>query len=80
MCVFNGEFLGLFSEYLILIISYSDFMLLVYQMAFLSVSYFFHVCVIFDILFLFKVFLDVHSGYMNRYGDYVLNPKKVRKM
>ncbi|KAF9821790.1 hypothetical protein SFRURICE_001901, partial [Spodoptera frugiperda] len=67
-------------EYLILFLSYMDFMLLVYQMAFLSVPYFFHVCVIFDILFLFKVFLDIHSGYMNRYGDYVLSPKKVRKM
>uniref|UniRef100_A0A2A4JMM9 Cyclic nucleotide-binding domain-containing protein n=1 Tax=Heliothis virescens TaxID=7102 RepID=A0A2A4JMM9_HELVI len=69
-----------FMEYLILFLSYVDFMLLVYQMAFLSIPYFFYVCVIFDILFLFKVFLDVHSGYMNRYGDYVLNPRKVRKM
>ncbi|KAJ8719060.1 hypothetical protein PYW07_016616 [Mythimna separata] len=69
-----------FMEYLILIISYWDFMLLVYQMAFLSIPFFFHLCVIFDLLFLFKVFLDIHSGYMNRYGDYVLNPKKVRKM
>ncbi|KAH9639387.1 hypothetical protein HF086_002076 [Spodoptera exigua] len=69
-----------FMEYFILFVSYVDFMLLVYQMAFLSVPYFFYVCVIFDILFLLKVFLDIHSGYMNRYGDYVLNPKKVRKV
>ncbi|XP_037296930.1 uncharacterized protein LOC115445031 isoform X2 [Manduca sexta] len=69
-----------FMEYLILCLSYIDFMLLVYQMAFQSIPYFFHICVTFDVIFLYKTFLDMHSGYMNRYGDYVLNPKKVRAM
>lgn len=49
-------------------------------MTFLSIPYFFYICVIFDVIFIYKVFLDIHSGYMNRYGDYVLNPQKVRKM
>ncbi|XP_039750920.1 uncharacterized protein LOC120627130 isoform X2 [Pararge aegeria] len=69
-----------FIDYLIMALSYMDFLILVYQMAFLSNAYFFYMCVVFDIIFLYKAFLDMHSGYMNRYGDYVLNPKKVRKM
>lgn len=63
-----------------MVLSYMDFMILVYQMAFLSNAYFFHMCVVVDVIFLYKAFLDIHSGYMNRYGDYVLKPKKVRKM
>ncbi|CAG9579751.1 unnamed protein product [Danaus chrysippus] len=70
----------IFIDYLIILLAYVDFMILVYQMAFLSNEYFFYICVVFDVIFLYKVFLDVHTGYMNRYGDYVLNPKKVRKM
>ncbi|XP_045767715.1 uncharacterized protein LOC123869033 isoform X1 [Maniola jurtina] len=69
-----------FIDYLIMVLSYVDFMILVYQMAFLSNAYFFHMCVVFDIIFLYKAFLDIHSGYMNRYGDYVLKPRKVRQM
>ncbi|KAI5644539.1 cyclic nucleotide-binding domain-containing protein [Phthorimaea operculella] len=69
-----------FMDYLILFLSYIEFMLLVYEMAFLSNHYFFYNCVLTDIIFVYKLFLDVHTGYMNRYGDYILNPKKVRKM
>ncbi|XP_045496927.1 uncharacterized protein LOC123695204 [Colias croceus] len=69
-----------FVDYLILAMAYADFMILVYQMAFLSNSYFFYICVVFDVIFIYKSFLDVHSGYMNRYGEYVLNPRKVRHM
>ncbi|KAM3966948.1 uncharacterized protein ACR2FA_011829 [Aphomia sociella] len=67
-------------EYLILFLSYIDFMALIYQMAFLSIPHFFYICIVFDSIFLYKIFLDMHSGYMNRYGDYILNPRKVRKM
>ncbi|XP_059058535.1 uncharacterized protein LOC131851991 isoform X1 [Achroia grisella] len=69
-----------FMEYVILFLSYIDFMALIYQMAFMSIPYFFYICVFIDIIFFYKIFLDIHSGYMNRYGDYILNPKKVRKM
>nr|XP_034828736.1 uncharacterized protein LOC117986036 isoform X4 [Maniola hyperantus] len=69
-----------FIDYLIMVLSYVDFMILVYQMAFLSNAYFFHMCLVFDVIFLYKAFLDIHSGYMNRYGDYVLKPRKVRQM
>ncbi|XP_050349519.1 uncharacterized protein LOC126772954 [Nymphalis io] len=69
-----------FIDYLIMFLSYVDFMILVYQMAFLSNTYFFYICIVFDVIFLYKTFLDLHCGYMNRYGDYVLNPKKVRQM
>ncbi|XP_075976271.1 uncharacterized protein LOC142976664 [Anticarsia gemmatalis] len=68
-----------FIEYIILFLSYMDFILVVYQMAFLSVPYYLYICIVIDIVFLYKLFLDIHSGYMNRYGDYVLNPSKVRK-
>ncbi|KAJ0177846.1 hypothetical protein K1T71_006719 [Dendrolimus kikuchii] len=69
-----------FMEYLILFLSYADFMILVYEMAFLSIPYFLPICVVTDVIFLYKSFLDIHSGYMNRYGDYILKPRKVRKM
>ncbi|XP_068626724.1 uncharacterized protein [Battus philenor] len=69
-----------FMDYLIMFLSYVDFMILVYQMAFMSNVYFFYICAVFDGIFLYKVFLDLHTGYTNRYGDYVLNPKRVRKM
>ncbi|KAJ2938987.1 hypothetical protein O0L34_g18965 [Tuta absoluta] len=49
-------------------------------MAFLSIPYFFYYCIVTDIICIYKLFLDIHTGYMNRYGDYVLNPRKVRKM
>ncbi|RVE53569.1 hypothetical protein evm_001710 [Chilo suppressalis] len=72
--------LVMFMEQFILFLSYADFMLLIYQMAFLSVPYYYYICMAIDIIFCYKLFLDIHSGYMNRYGDFVLNPKKVRKM
>lgn len=70
----------LFSEYVISFLSYIDFMILVYQLAFLSVPYFTYMCIVSDLIFLYKLFLDIHTGHMNRYGDYILNPKKVRKL
>nr|XP_037867571.1 uncharacterized protein LOC101747086 isoform X1 [Bombyx mori] len=69
----------IFMEYLIIVASYVDFMLLIYQMAFQSITYFFYECVVVDALFIFKLFLDIHTGYLNRYGDYVLSPRKVRE-
>ncbi|XP_063543200.1 uncharacterized protein LOC134751681 [Cydia strobilella] len=69
-----------FMEYFISVLSYIDFMTLVYQLAFQSVPYFYHICIITDIIFLYKLFLDIHTGYMNRYGEYVLNPKRVRQL
>ncbi|XP_041968067.1 uncharacterized protein LOC121725268 [Aricia agestis] len=70
----------IFMDYLIIVMSYADFMMLVYQIAFQSNEYFFYICAVFDSIFLYKLFLDIHTGYVNRYGEYVLNPKKVRKM
>ncbi|KAG7309661.1 hypothetical protein JYU34_004149 [Plutella xylostella] len=70
----------IFLEYLSLIIAFADFIILVYQIAFQSLTFFFIICVTFDVFFIFKLFLDVHCGYINRYGDYVLHPKKIRKM
>ncbi|XP_072950048.1 uncharacterized protein [Epargyreus clarus] len=69
-----------FVDYFVMFLSYADFMILVYQMAFLSNPYFFNFCVTSDVIFVYKNFLDYHTGYMNRYGDYVLSPRKVRKM
>ncbi|KPJ19458.1 Potassium voltage-gated channel protein eag [Papilio machaon] len=69
-----------FMDYFIMCLSYVDFMILVYQMAFMSNAYFLYICIVFDIIFIYKIFLDMHTGYTNRYGDYILNPKKVRKM
>ncbi|XP_028170550.1 uncharacterized protein LOC114360170 [Ostrinia furnacalis] len=72
--------LVMFMDQFTLILAYVDFMLLVYQMAFLSIPYFLYICVTLDVIFWYKLFLDMHSGFMNRYGDYILNPKKVREM
>ncbi|KAL4707314.1 hypothetical protein ACJJTC_019852 [Scirpophaga incertulas] len=72
--------LFMFMEQFLLLLSYVDFMLLIYQMAFLSVPGYLYMCIGSDALFLYKIFLDIHCGYMNRYGDYVLNPNKVRKI
>ncbi|XP_053605424.1 uncharacterized protein LOC128672350 isoform X1 [Plodia interpunctella] len=69
-----------FMDLLIMILSYIDFMCLIYQMAFQSIPYFFEFCLTFDVIFLYKTFLDMHTGYMNRYGEYVLKSDKVRKM
>ncbi|XP_061704790.1 uncharacterized protein LOC133516091 isoform X3 [Cydia pomonella] len=69
-----------FMEYFISFLAYVDFMTLVYQLAFQSVPYFFHICIMTDMIFLYKLFLDIHTGYMNRYGEYVLNPKRVRQL
>ncbi|XP_049871178.1 uncharacterized protein LOC126370383 [Pectinophora gossypiella] len=69
-----------FMEYFIIFLAYAEFMILVYQLAFLSVPYYFYICIVMDVIFFYKLFLDFHTGYMNRYGDYVLNPQKVRKM
>ncbi|XP_013174089.1 PREDICTED: uncharacterized protein LOC106122580 isoform X1 [Papilio xuthus] len=69
-----------FMDYFIMCLSYIDFMILIYQMAFMSNAYFLYICIVFDIIFLYKIFLDMHTGYTNRYGDYILNPKKVRNM
>ncbi|KAI8420830.1 hypothetical protein MSG28_008031 [Choristoneura fumiferana] len=69
-----------FMEYVISFLCYADFMILVYQLAFLSVPYFTYMCIVSDLIFLYKLFLDIHTGHMNRYGDYILNPKKVRKL
>lgn len=61
--------------------AYLNCILVVYQFSFQHHSLpLLIACIILDVIFVLKMFLEMHKAYIDRYGDYIVDNRKIRAM
>lgn len=79
MAYINNFFIVI--EQLCMFGAYLNCILVVYQFAFQHHTIaLLMTCVILDVIFILKMFLEMHKAYIDRYGDYIVDNRKIRAM